>query len=122
MYKTSLSLALSSILSLSLLMTGCGNDEIEEQVREDCISAYATVDATLEELRSYANCPETAELKGYLANMLVSTMEGLDYMYQNNEYSAEKALNDVQTYASKYQQEYKRLTNEYYSDNTEAYN
>lgn len=167
MYKTSLSLALSSILSLNLLMTGCGNDEIEEQVedtqvkqeetidkerietmtnvtcdlmyyesisnkmadaietvetREDCISAYATVDATLEELRSYANCPETAELKGYLANMLVSTMEGLDYMYQNNEYSAEKALNDVQTYASKYQQEYKRLTNEYYSDNTEAYN
>ena len=167
MYKTALSLVLSAILSLSLSMTGCGNDEVEEQVenneqtqqeetidkerietmtnvtcdlmyyqsvaekvkdaidtvetREDCVSAYTTLDATLEELRAYENCSETADLKNYLSNMLVSTMEGLDYMYQGNEYDAEKALNDVQTYSSKYQQEYKRLTEEYCADNTKTY-
>ena len=88
----------------------------------DYVTAYAETEAILEEVKTYENCDETTDLKGYLVNMLISTMECIDYMYQNNEYSAEKALNDVQTYASKYQQEYKRLTNEYYSDNTEAYN
>ena len=44
MYKTSLSLALSSILSLSLLMTGCGNDEIEEQVEDTQVKQEETID------------------------------------------------------------------------------
>ena len=166
MYNTALSLTLSSILSLSLLMTGCSSDEVEEQAenpqvkqeetidkerietmtnimcdltyyksitdkmadvtrgietKTDCVTAYATVETTLEEVKAYKNCDETTDLKGHLINTLISTMECIDCIYQGDSYGAERAANDVTLYSNKYQQECKKLTEEYCADNTKTY-
>ena len=88
----------------------------------DYVTAYAETEAILEEVKTYENCDKTTDLKGYLVNMLISTMECIDYMYQNDVYGAEKSANDVTTYSNKFSQELNRLTEEYCGDNTEAYN
>lgn len=79
----------------------------------DCITAYSETETILEDVKAYENCDETTDLKSYLVNMLISTIECIDYVYQNDIYKGEKALNDMETYRLKYEQELERLTEEY---------
>lgn len=88
---------------------------------EECETSYMLICDILEELREYENCPETAELKGYLTNAIVATLEGIDYICQNDIYGAQKASTDLEIYLDQFEQEYDKLTEEYAYNNTETY-
>ena len=88
---------------------------------EQCETAYILINDILEELREYENCTETTELKGYLTNAIIVTMEGIDCIYQNDFYGEQEASTELDIYLDKFDQEYNKLINEYYINNNEIY-